>query len=276
MQTEKRIQLVPFRFADFQGNWRWIETTITNMMDDSAVGGFVANSRDVTKQKIQQQQILDSLNEKETLLAEIHHRVKNNLAVVSGLLQLQAFELEGNSDVTNKLYDSVNRIKTMSNIHEQLYQSNSFSKIEFAENIRLLVSDILKTFESDTDIDLDYRCEPLHLNMIQALPCSLIVNEVITNILKHAFHGREKGNIILGMGEPGKKDQVVLTIEDNGIGLPQNFDVAESDTLGMNLINDLSQQLKAGYKFVSSAKGTIFTLQFEKIEPKGIETILKS
>ncbi|MEX0778588.1 MAG: sensor histidine kinase [Balneolales bacterium] len=112
--------------------------------------------------------------------------------------------------------------------------------------------------------------------MIQALPCSLIVNEVITNILKHAFHGREKGNIILGMGEPGKKDQVVLTIEDNGIGLPQNFDVAESDTLGMNLINDLSQQLKAGYKFVSSAKGTIFTLQFEKIEPKGIETILKS
>lgn len=276
LSVKKRIKIEPFRFADSQGNWRWIETTITNLMKDPAVGGLVANSRDVTKQKLQQQQIFDALKEKEILLAEIHHRVKNNLAVISGLLQLQAFDLEeNNGGIADKLFDSVVRIKTISNIHEQLYQSNSFSKLEFAKNINQLVSGILKTFQSEKHINVDYQCEPLKLNIIQALPCSLIVNEIITNILKHAFQGRENGNILISLSEPAKKGQIVLAIKDSGIGLPQNFDVRNTDSLGLNLIDELSRQLKADYKFTSSDEGTLFTLQFEKEEPAGIETLFK-
>ncbi|MEX0771958.1 MAG: PAS domain S-box protein [Balneolales bacterium] len=270
----KCIQVEPFRFTDFEGNWRWIESTITNMIDDPAVCGLVANSRDITEQKIRQQQLLDSIKEKETLLFEIHHRVKNNLAVISGLLQLQAYDIDDNSEVTDKLFDSVIRIKTMAKIHEQLYQSNSFSKLEFSDNLRLLVSDILKTFQPETMIDVKYHCEPLKMNMVQAIPCSLIVNEVITNILKHAFQGKREGDISIRLSKLDGKDIIILSIKDNGIGLPHNFESAESESLGMNLINNLSQQLKADYKFKSSDEGTIFTLQFEKAELKGIDNLI--
>ncbi|MEX0928912.1 MAG: PAS domain S-box protein [Balneolales bacterium] len=272
---EKRIQIDPFRFDDLQGSWRWIETTITNMMDDPAVGGLVANSRDVTKHKLQQEQVLHSLNEKEMLLAEVHHRVKNNLAVISGLMQLQAYE-EDNKEVTNRLHDSAVRIKTMANIHEQLYQSGSFSKIAFADNIRRLVLDILKTFDIPVHINIDFQCEPLHLSINQAIPCSLIVNEIFTNILKHAFPGKKKGDITIQLSHNGENNQVRLAVRDNGIGLPDGFSVYDSSSLGLNLIEDLSQQLKGDVKYTTSGEGTLFELRFIRADPKGIGNSLRT
>lgn len=263
------FNIAPFRFRDSEGKWRWIETTLTNMSEDPAVGGLVANSRDVTEQKRQQQKILETLKEKEILLAEIHHRVKNNLAIVSGMMQLQITE-EDNCELTHRLLDSINRIKTMANIHDHLYQSKSFSELEFSDNIRSLVSDIQKTLQSDTQIQIDFDCEPVRLNINQAIPCSLIVNEVVTNIFKHAFPKRKAGHIFISLSESTNHNRLHLSIKDDGVGMPKDFNEASSGSLGLNLITVLSQQLEAEYQFDSSEKGTSFNLQFQKDSKKGV------
>ncbi|MEX2632855.1 MAG: PAS domain S-box protein [Balneolales bacterium] len=273
LPMHNQTHIEPFRFADKDGNWRWIESTVTNMMEDPAVRGLVVNSRDVTDQISNQQRLIISLKEKETLLAEIHHRVKNNLAVVSGLMQLQAFD-EENNEVKGRLYDCVVRIKTMANIHEQLYQSESFSQLKLADNIRVLVSDIIETFQLEIPLDITYQCESVELNIVQAIPFSLIINEIITNILKHAFLGRNAGAIEITLLEHKKKNQIKLIIKDNGVGLPDDFSIADSSSLGLNLIYDLSDQLKAVNDFNSSEGGTIFTLQFEKSDVNRDESYL--
>ncbi len=269
LSSGQRRNIAPFRFKNAEGNWRWIETTLTNMTEDPAVGGLVANSRDVTENKWQQQKIWEALKEKETLLAEIHHRVKNNLAVVSGMMQLQITEEDG-SRLTDKLQDSIVRIKTMANIHEQLYQSKSFSQLEFTNNIRSLVMDIQKTLQSDTKVQIDFDCEPVLLNINQAIPCSLIVNEVVTNIFKHAFPGRAQGNIYITLSISDEDKQLHLSINDDGIGLPDEFDKSDVNSLGLNLIDVLSQQLEAKYRYEPGKEGTTFMLQFQKDSQKGI------
>lgn len=261
LEPKESVELKPYRFKNSAGKWRWIETIITNLSDDPAIEGYAANSRDVTDKKNHQQQIIDSLKEKETLLAEIHHRVKNNLAVITGLLQLHISE-EENQESLDRLYDSVSRIYTIGNIHEQLYQSNSFSKLKFNDNIRMLTSNIMDTFKSDKLIDIQFNDESLYLNINKALPCSLIVNEVITNILKHAFKGIEKGSISINLFK-GENDIVKLIVEDNGVGLPDDFSVEGNSSLGLTLIDVLSRQLKAEYQYESSGEGTRFMLEFD-------------
>lgn len=271
LSPNQRISIPPYRFKDAENNWRWIETTLTDMTEDPAVGGLVANSRDVTEQINQQQQNMESLKEKETLLSEIHHRVKNNLAVVSGMMQLQAME-EENSAIKERLFDSISRIKTMANIHEQLYKSKSFSKLDLADNIHSLVSDIKKTFRSNTEINIDFDCKFVQMNINQALPCSQIVNEVVTNIFKHAFPGQKKGNITFSLNEK-EDNQVFLTIRDNGIGMSENLDKTDKNSLGLKLIRVLARQLKATYQYESYENGTLFILHFKKDEIKGIGNI---
>lgn len=271
MSPGDRRHIAPFRFRNADGDWRWIETTLTNLTEDPAVGGLVANSRDVTSQKRQQKKILEALREKETLLAEIHHRVKNNLAVVSGMMQLQITEAD-NTALTDRLLDSIVRIKTMANIHDHLYQSKSFSELKFDENIRSLVTDIHKTLETDTQVRIHFDCEAVRLDINQAIPCSLIVNEVVTNIFKHAFPNRENGNICITLTESDANNntRLQLTIEDDGIGMPPDFNKASSGSLGLNLIGVLSQQLEAEYHFNSAGEGTSFHLHFQKDSLKGI------
>lgn len=268
LSSNQRVHIPPYRLMDSKGNWRWIETTLTDMREDPAVGGLVVNSRDVTEQIRQQHLNQESLKEKEILLAEIHHRVKNNLAVVSGMMQLQALD-EDNAEIRDRLLDGISRIKTMASIHEQLYKSDSFTRLEFSDNIRSLVINIQQTFQSDAQIDIVFHCEPVQININQAIPCTLIINEAVTNIFKHAFRGREKGEITVCLSELG--DNIVhLSIKDNGVGLPDHFDAARNGSLGLNLIDVLSQQLGADYNFDSGEKGTLFTIQFQRDEAKGI------
>ncbi len=223
-------------------------------------------ARDVTEKIKQEEIIQNSLKEKETLLAEIHHRVKNNLAVISAMLQLQADHVD-NRDLSNRLFESMGRIKTIANIHEHLYLSDNFSNIDFTENIRELVGMIIETFEHDTVIDVNYECDKSQLNVNQAIPCSLIINEVITNSVKHAFNGREKGKISIRL--KNKEDRIHLIIDDDGIGIPLSLD--EDESLGLQIVSVLSRQLKADYEYKKrkNTKGTRFTLNFSKAEIKG-------
>jgi PAS domain S-box-containing protein len=263
LTSEKRINIEPYRFTDAHGNWRWLETSITNMLEDPAVEGLVANTRDITERKQQQKQLLDSLKEKETLLAEIHHRVKNNLAVVAGLLGLQSLN-EQKKEVKDSLNDCINRIQTISTIHELLYQSESFSKLNFSDNIRLLVTGILDTFKGKTDIDVLFNCDTIQLNIKQAIPCSLILNEVLTNILKHAFPGRLEGLIEVSLEKDTENNSITIAIKDNGAGLPEHFNPESSGSMGMTLINLLSQQIDARYNYTNLEYGTLFTITFKE------------
>ncbi len=200
------------------------------------------------------------MREKETLLAEIHHRVKNNLAAVTGMLQLQLFQ-EEDEELSKKLIDSMMRIKSIANIHEQLYQSKSFSKIDLGKSLEPLASAVIETMKTDTEIDLKFDLIPVELSVSEAIPCSLIVNEVITNIVKHAFTRKKKGEIFIQLSSVGE-DRIELKILDDGNGLPKNFPIEADKKLGMELIITLSEQIKADYEYSQDGHKTMFKMVF--------------
>ena len=262
LPVNESAQIKPFRFINSDQEWRWLEGTITNLTNDPAVGGYVVNSRDVTERQIQHEQIVESLREKETLLAEIHHRIKNNLAVLTSMLQLQASD-EQNEAVLERLLDSIARIHTMASIHEQLYQSRNYAELDFSDRLKLLATNIKKTLQTNADVELIFRCEPLNINLDNALACSLVVNEVLTNIFKHAFTNRDKGKIIIELNSDPGQNEPHLKITDNGVGLPEGFNPQESDSLGLSLIDMLSNKIADSYTFTSSGDGTEFRLTFD-------------
>ena len=221
---------------------------------------------DITEQKKYEKKLTDSLKEKEVLLSEIHHRVKNNLAVISSLLQLQAFNAK-NKELEKKLYDSVFRISTMATIHEILYKSGSFSKIDFSDIIEQLVFNLEKIFGENKEIEHQINSHKIELNINQAIPCSLMINEVVTNVYKHAFRGRKDG--VLTANLTIENDEVLVIISDNGIGFPDNMDMDNSDTMGLQLIQVLTAQLKGESAFSSDETGTTFTLKFSKTDVSG-------
>ncbi|MDZ7808612.1 MAG: sensor histidine kinase [Gracilimonas sp.] len=213
-------------------------------------------------------QLENSLSEKETLLAEIHHRVKNNLAVVSGMLQIQAFK-ESDEEFQKKLMDSTMRIKSMANIHEQLYQSQSFSNMDFDIGLKNLVQTIIDTMSDGKSVQTSFDLQPVKLNINQAVPCSLIMNEVITNSLKHAFHERKDGLISVLLEKNGATLRMKIT--DNGSGFEEDIDSLESNSLGLELIRTLVRQLDAKYQYRSreNGSGAYFDIEFSMSDSSG-------
>jgi two-component sensor histidine kinase len=210
----------------------------------------------------------NSLSEKETLLAEIHHRVKNNLAVVSGMLQIQSFK-ESDEEFQKKLMDSTMRIKSMANIHEQLYQSQSFSNMDFDLGLKNLVQTIIDTMSDGKSVQTSFDLQPVKLNINQAVPCSLIVNEVVTNSLKHAFHGRKDGLISVFLDK--NESTLQMKITDNGSGFKDNIDSMESNSLGLELIRTLARQLDAEYQYrtLENGSGAYFDIEFRVSDSSG-------
>ncbi len=203
-------------------------------------------------------------DEKQVLLKEIHHRVKNNLAVITGMLELQSMESE-NEDLRNGLNDSKLRIHSIASVHELLYQSNSFSRVVMKKYLNKLLDKIQETNYSAQNIEVDQKIEPVELNINQAIPTALITNEIITNAFKHAFKDREEGKIDIRLQE--NAGNVQLIIRDNGKGLSD--EMAPSNSLGLKLINVLKKQLEAELE-ISSERGAEFRLTFTKKQTGGI------
>lgn len=242
---------------------RFYKTNIFPINEDK-LGGV---SIDITEEIEAQENLKKTVEEKEILLKEIHHRVKNNLAIVSGMLHLQWYK-EGDKRVKEKLLDSTSRIKTMATIHEILYQSLSFTNLKMDKNIRRLIDGITASYGVTVDLDTTFNLEPIVLNINQAILFSLIINEAVTNVYKHAYGEGESGTITVTLFE--KNGKVTLTIEDDGKGLADDFDPKGTEqTLGLELIETLAKQLKAEYSFISLDKGAQFKLTFEKEDGKG-------
>tara|TARA_R100000479_G_scaffold175842_2_gene127985 strand:- start:362 stop:1042 length:681 start_codon:yes stop_codon:yes gene_type:complete len=214
-----------------------------------------------------------AVEEKTVLLSELHHRVKNNLAIISGLIQLQAFN-EPDEAVQSKLLSSVGRVQTMASMHELLYESGSFSKVDFGQNVAKIVNSIGKMYyEKNKQITVNMDIEPVKLNINQAHPCSLILNEVITNAYKHAFNSIEKsGSGKIHIQIYTQKKSIYISIVDNGIGLPWDLKAdieKQSLHLGSTLLNTLVSQLNGSYQYTSDKYGTTFTLNFSREDIRG-------
>jgi len=183
-----------------------------------------------------------SLMEKEVLLKEIHHRVKNNLQIISSLLNLQSEYIQDKEDL-EVFKVSQNRIESMALIHEKLYQCKDLAQIEFAEYIQDLVVNLFCSYEvNSSTISLKINIANVFLGIDVAIPCGLLLNELILNCLKHAFPSGRKGVIQIDLNSTNEK-QYTLIVSDNGIGFPQNLDFKNTDSLGLQLVNALTQQL---------------------------------
>lgn len=218
-------------------------------------------SSDITKRKQMEEQLKKSAEQNQILLAEIHHRVKNNLAIVSGLLDLQVMETDS-VELQDNLRDSQSRILSIASIHELLYEEQNFSSIRFDNNIKKLVQTIANTLSPD--VTFQFSMDTVELDINQAITSSLIINEIVTNAIKHAYGEEDEAIIDITLRED--EGTIFLTVRDYGKGLPGDFDHDQPKSLGLKLIQVLNKQLD-GQLSISSKGGTTFELIFEKEAP---------
>jgi PAS domain S-box-containing protein len=223
--------------------------------------GVVHVARDITERKKIEIKIKNSLDEKEVLLREIHHRVKNNLQIIASLLNLQ--EINDNQCADNVLKESMGRVKTMATIHEKLYGSPSLSEINFKEFTEKLVYDILYSYGKSM-IKTNLIIENINLNIDTAMPLGLIINELVTNSVKYAFPNLN-GTITIKLNS--SQQDIELIIADNGIGLSKDFNIEDVDSLGLELVKNLVNQLEGNLK-VNGTNGTEFKISFQEVKYK--------
>ena len=223
-------------------------------------------SRNISERKKAEKDIKMSLEEKEILLKEIHHRVKNNLQIISSLLDLQANYVD-DAGAVNVLQESQNRVKSMAMIHEMLYQSNDLASINFSDYIKNLVHDLYCSYNSKSNIELAVDVEQVFLNIETAIPCGLIISELISNSLKYAFtDDNMEGEVFIGLSS--FKEEFELIVSDNGIGFPEHIDFKDvSASLGLRLVNMLVNQLDGSIK-LDRSHGTKFIIRFKELEYK--------
>jgi PAS domain S-box-containing protein len=206
----------------------------------SPVGAVVA-FHDITGRKEEERRTKQSLREKETLLREIHHRVKNNMAIVSSLLCLQA-ETTGSEEAKKVLSESQRRVKSMSLVHEKLYRSKDLAGIDFQDYINTIVMELRSAYAGENkNINVKVSAEGVVLDIDTAIPCGLILNELVTNTLKYAFAGRDSGDLTVTIAKAGNTH--TLTVRDNGVGMPPGFDPAKTSSLGLQIVDVLAGQI---------------------------------
>jgi two-component sensor histidine kinase len=224
---------------------------------------FVTVFEDISNRKIVEGRIKKSLDEKEVLLREIHHRVKNNMQIISSLLNLQIQHVNG--ETVDVLKESQGRVKSLAMVHEKLYQSSGFTNINFKDYVEKLVYDILYSYGIKTGtIKTELNIEDIKMNMETAIPCGLIINELVTNSVKYAFP-QGKGTIKIEL--KSSNQELELIIADNGVGIPENIDLKKIDTLGLQLVNSLVNQLE-GVLELDLSHGTEFKIKFKELKYK--------
>jgi PAS domain S-box-containing protein len=228
---------------------------------DSAgkITSWVGIHLDITERKRYEERLEASLREKEVIIKEVHHRVKNNMQVISGFLELQSNYIEDPVAV-EKLIECQRRVRTMALVHEKLYQSKTLGAINAAEYIKSLIADLMDSYSMSTSVDVSVDVDDVDITLDMAIPCGLIINELVTNSLKYAFGGRPEGKLSLTLHH--KEDHTFsLVVQDDGVGLPPDFETRSTASLGMQLVWVLVRQLGGEMKS-DSDRGTRFTIVF--------------
>jgi PAS domain S-box-containing protein len=242
----------------------WLEVYLSPIYGvNNEISEISLVAHDITEKQQASEEIRESLKEKEILLKEIHHRVKNNMQVISSILNLQSSYVEDKNTLLI-LQESRDRIRSMAMIHESLYKRDDFSSIDFSGYIDNLVQNLVSSYQVGQKIKINKDLQRVSIDLDQAIPCGLLVNEVITNSLKYGWDEEGTGNINIAL----KKEDNTITIEigDDGRGLPEEFDLIKSDTLGLQLIITLVEQLD-GQLSVDISKGTKYLIKFDGIKP---------
>ena len=221
-------------------------------------------AQDITDRKKAETEINASLKEKEMLLGEINGRVRNYMNMISSLLELQSVYMK-NEENREVLKDNKNRVKSMLLIHDGFSQSEDFALIDFSQYIKKLIELIVSSYHVDTDrIKMKTHTDGLMLDIDAAIPCGLIINELLTNAVKHAFPGTMEGEICVEFGLDNH-DNNVLLVKDNGVGLASDIEFKDSGTMGFQLVNTLVKQLE-GSIILSKNKGTTFQILWSRSE----------
>ncbi|MCJ7679842.1 MAG: PAS domain S-box protein, partial [Candidatus Aminicenantes bacterium] len=214
--------------------------------------------RDITKRKKNEDILNRSLKEKVVLLKEIHHRVKNNMQIISSLLRLKASSLS-EKGVEKIFQESQDQIRSMALVHEQLYESKDLSRIDFARYVQKLVNNLQSSYEGMAAVEIVLALESIKIDVNRAIPCGLILNELVTNAYEHAFpEGR--GRLIVGLNRT-PDGMIHMEVSDDGRGLPENLDLNTISSLGLTLVRDLTLQLDGRFDF-SSGEGSRFEVSF--------------
>lgn len=231
-----------------------------NLSSKTAIEAFIYQASVALHKWHAEKKVAASLKEKDILLREIHHRVKNNLQIISSLLRLQSRNIEDNS-LQEIFQVSQQRIRSIALIHESLYRSDDLGQIDFSKYIQNLTSHLSSLHAADAKgINFKISADNIFLDINRAIPCGLLLNELITNALKYAFPEEKEGEIKIGF-EKYKHNKLRLSIADNGIGFPQGLDFRKTESLGLQLVNSLISQLNGTIKMQQKA-GTKYTLVF--------------
>jgi len=255
-----KTQHLEIKLSNSRGGENWYEVYLNPVyMEYKKINEISCIAFEISQRKETEDKLLSSLKDKEVLLKEVHHRVKNNLQVISSILSLQTSYVKDKKTL-NILQESQNRIKSMSFIHESLYQNKDFTSIKISEYIKTLTQNLLYSYRMKGEkIDLETEIDEVFLNIDQAIPCGLIINELVSNALKYAFKDRDQGTILIQVKQYGNK--INLVVRDNGIGLPSSVDLELSDTLGFQLVHALVDQLDANM-VVERENGTKYLITF--------------
>ncbi|MCP4131486.1 MAG: PAS domain S-box protein [bacterium] len=263
---DKYAQIKEHGTGSVETRWKRKDGSIINILlcstplnNEDLEVGVVFTALDITKRKEAEEQLKISLQEKEILLKEIHHRVKNNLQIISSLLYLQSMNISDDK-YRGQFEDIQNRVRSMALVHEKLYQSDNISKIDFHDYIKQLISNISQSYaQPHARINTIINIKDVTLDIDKAIPCSLIINELVSNCYKYAFSENNAGDIIIDFT---KVNEIYsLSIGDNGVGLPPDLNILKTESLGLNLVNSLVRQLK-GEMILNRDQGTTFTISF--------------
>ena len=241
----------------------WVENFLNPIVVDGRVQEVSCLAHGITDRKHAQMELLQSLNEKEVLLKEVHHRVKNNLQVVSSILSLQTGYVGGDERILELLRVSRDRIRSMSFIHESLYQTRDLSSIDLGDYVDGLSRNLMMSYSLNGKVALETRVMHMDLVLDQAIPCGLILNELISNSLKHAFPNDATGRVDVTLDLAG--EEVRITVSDDGIGMRPDFDDRRDGNLGLELVHTLVDQLD-GRIVRQDGRGVTYLLTFERIK----------
>jgi PAS domain S-box-containing protein len=246
-----------FRIITRNGETRWVEHRCARINnDDGAYLGRRGSNIDITDRVLRQQALERSIREKEVMLQEIHHRVKNNLQMVSSLISLQKHSIS-DAVVLDQLESIANRISTMGTLHSTIYREESFGEVDMREYVESIVSQLRNSSDSSAGIEVHLSVEQVQLELAEALPCGLIINEALTNAYKHAFTDGERGEISVTL-ESHEGDSRRLCISDNGVGIPGHHTAAATEGgIGFQLILALAEQLRGTARWHSDAGTTV-------------------
>lgn len=246
---------------------QWYDKTLKDELGNTT--GVLSVGHDVTEQASIEEELRTTINDKEILLKEIHHRVKNNMQIVSSLLRIQRSHLgeAGNGPVLDAFRETEQRINSMALVHDRLYRSPDLARVDIPSYIEQLADELLQTFQVKSRvIDLKSHIDDVRISINQAIPCGLIVNELLSNAIKYAFPGGRHGRIEVRFRSLDDRNYE-LSVRDNGVGLPQGFRLDSANTMGMVIVDSLVRQL-GGRLSISNQNGAAFTMQFEADSPK--------